>query len=158
MEKLSFYGVGPKIGRVTLPWLAVTIALTVIFPSVFSFGESLKTLFMIAGIVLIAVALVMYFTTLKRMLPGIKENRLVTGGAYRFCRNPLYSAIICFLVPGLSLLLNSWIILTATLVGYLMFSRYVHEEEETLERLFGDEYRHYKSKTSLLFPNPFGKS
>jgi len=155
MEKLSFYGVGPKIGRVTLPWLAITIALTIIFPSVFSFGESLKTPFMIAGIVLIAIALVMYFTTLKLMLPGIKENRLVTGGAYRFCRNPLYSAILCFLIPGLSLLLNSWIILTATIVGYIVFKRYVHEEEETLERLFGDEFRNYKSRTSLLFPNPF---
>jgi protein-S-isoprenylcysteine O-methyltransferase Ste14 len=155
MEKLSFYGVGPKIGRVTLPYLAVSIALTVFFPEIFGMGGFARLPFLIAGGVLILFALVFYFSTLKLMLPGIKENRLITGGAYRFCRNPLYSAIILFLIPGIGLAANSWLIITTSLVGFLMFRISVREEENMLERIFGDEYRRYREKTPLFFPNPF---
>jgi protein-S-isoprenylcysteine O-methyltransferase Ste14 len=157
MEKLNFFGVGPKIGRITLPYLTVTIALTIIFPRIFTFGQTFQDPFLIAGILLIVVALAFYFTTLRLMLPGIRTNRLITTGAYRLCRNPLYSALLLFFFPGLGLLLNSWIILTAPIVGYLVFKRFIHEEEEQLERIFGDEYRTYHEKTSMLFPNPFNK-
>ena len=156
MEKLTFLGIGPKIGRVTLPYLAATIALSILFPAVFSFGIALEQPFLVAGIVLIVIAMVFYFTTLRLMLPAIRGNRLVTRGAYRLCRNPLYSALLLFLVPGLALLLNSWIILTTSVVGYLVFRKYIHEEEETLERLFGDDFRAYRERTSLFFPNPLG--
>lgn len=157
MEKLSFFGVGPKIGRIVLPYLAVAITLTVFYPVIFSFGNDLRQPLMIVGIVLLVIALVFYFSTLRLMLPGIKENRLITAGAYRLCRNPLYAALILFFVPGLALLLNSWLILTTSVVAYLVFRTYVHEEEEMLERIFGDEYRKYRDRTSSLFPNPFGK-
>ena len=157
MEKLNFFGVGPKIGRIVLPYLAVKIVLTVIFPGIFCFGCVLKMPLMIAGIVLLLIALVFYFSTLKLMFPGIRENRLITAGAYRLCRNPLYAALIIFFVPGLALLLNSWLILTSCIIAYLVFRIYVHEEEEMLERIFGDEFRKYRDRTSLLFPNPFGK-
>lgn len=155
MEKLNFFGVGPKIGRIVLPWLTITIALTIIFPGIFTMGATVRQPFLIAGIILIVVALVFYFTTLRLMLPGIRENRLITTGAYRLCRNPLYAALILFFMPGLALLLNSWIILTVSLVGYLLFRKFVHEEEEALERIFGEEFRIYRAKTSCLFPNPF---
>ena len=158
MEKLSFYGVGPKIGRVTLPYLAIAIALSIIFPGIFTMGEAVQKPFMIAGIVLIVFAVAFYFSTLRLMLPGIRENRLITGGAYRLCRNPLYSAIILFFIPGLGLLTNSWLIITTSVVGYVMFRLNVKKEEDLLERIFGDEYRKYRDRTPLLFPNPFVKS
>ncbi|MCX6246745.1 MAG: isoprenylcysteine carboxylmethyltransferase family protein [Bacteroidetes bacterium] len=155
MEKLNFFGVGPKIGRIVLPYLTMTIALTIIFPEKLTFGKTLQEPFLIAGIVLLAIALVLYFTTLRMMLPGIRNNRLVTGGAYRLCRNPLYMALLLFLIPGLSLVLNSWIMLSTSVVGYLVFRKFIHKEEELLEGIFGDEYRQYHEKTSQFFPNPF---
>jgi protein-S-isoprenylcysteine O-methyltransferase Ste14 len=155
MEKLNFFGIGPKIGRIALPWLVITISLTIIFPAIFSFGQSLRQPLLIVGIVLLVVALIYYFTTLRLMLPGIRENRLITTGAYRLCRNPLYAAMILFLFPGLALVLNSWIILTTSIVGYLLFRKFVHEEEEALERIFGEEFKVYREKTSCFFPNPF---
>ena len=103
-----------------------------------------------------SVALVFYIASIRVMLPGIRGNFLVTNGPYRLCRNPLYSALLFFLVPGLGLLLNSWLIVTTSIVGYLAFRKYIHEEEEMLERIFGDDYRRYREKTSLVFPNPFG--
>ncbi len=85
---------------------------------------------------------------------GIRSNRLVTSGPYRVCRNPLYAVLMFFLFPGLALLLNSWIILTTSLVGYLVFRKFIHEEEELLERLFGEDYRHYRDITPRCFPIP----
>ena len=157
MEKLSFFGVGPKIGRIVLPYLAVMIFLTIFFPEIFCFGSDFSQPLMVAGLVLLVIALIFYFSTLKLMLPGIKENRLITTGAYRLCRNPLYAALILFFVPGLALILNSWLILTTSVIAYLVFRKYVHEEEEMLERIFGDEFRKYRDRTSSLFPNLFGK-
>jgi protein-S-isoprenylcysteine O-methyltransferase Ste14 len=155
MEKLTFLGIGPKIGRITLPYFTITVALTIIFPAIFTFGEVVEKPFMVAGIVLMAIGLVFYIATIWLMLPGIRNNKLVTGGAYRLCRNPLYSALILFLIPGLSLLMNSWIIITASIVGYLLFRRFIHEEEELLERIFGDEFRKYRETTPCFFPKLF---
>jgi protein-S-isoprenylcysteine O-methyltransferase Ste14 len=155
MEQLNFFGIGPKIGRITLPYLAVTIAVSILFPSIFSFGEALRVPLLVAGIIFIVIALGSYFSTLRLMLPGIRSNTLVTGGMYRFCRNPLYSALLLFLFPGLAFVMNSWIILTTSVVGCLVMKRFIREEEEVLERIFGDEYRAYRERTAWLFPNPF---
>jgi protein-S-isoprenylcysteine O-methyltransferase Ste14 len=157
MEKLTFLGIGPKIARVTIPYLVIAIGLTILFPAIFTFGRELQKPFLVAGIIVLVLALAFYIATLRLMVPGIRNNRLVTGGVYRLCRNPLYSALLLFLIPGVGLLLNSWIILTASIIGYLLFRKYIFQEEEVLERLFGDDYRNYRNKTSLFFPNPFIK-
>ncbi len=152
MEKLTFLGIGPKIGRVALPYLAAAITLNILYPPVFSFGEAVKLPFKVAGIVLLAISLVYYFSTLRMMIPGLRANRLITKGAYSICRNPLYSALILFFFPGLGLVCNSWIILTTSIVAYLVFRMAIHEEEEQLERIFGDEYRVYMKRTPRFIP------
>jgi protein-S-isoprenylcysteine O-methyltransferase Ste14 len=157
MEKLNFLGVGPKIGRIVIPYLAITITLTILFPEKLTFGIAAQQPLLIAGIILLAIALMLYIATLRLMLPGIRNNLLVTGGTYRLCRNPLYAALILFLIPGLALVLNSWIVLTTSIVGYLLFRRFVHEEEELLERIFGEDFRRYRESTSCFFPFPFPK-
>jgi protein-S-isoprenylcysteine O-methyltransferase Ste14 len=86
------------------------------------------------------------------MVLGIRNNRLLTTGPYRLSRNPLYTALLLFLIPGVSLLLNSWLSLTTTILGYLVFRKLIHEEEELLERLFGEDFRKYRAKTSPFFP------
>jgi len=157
MEKLTFLGIGPKIARITIPYLLISIALTIIFPRIFTFGKEMEEPFLIAGIILLVIALVFYIATLRLMVPGIRKNQLIISGVYRLCRNPLYSALLLFLIPGLGLLLNSWIIPTASIIGCLLFRKFIHEEEELLERIFGDKYRTYRDKTSLFFPSPFSK-
>ena len=157
MIKLLSLGIVLITMIIALHWFEISIALTILLSVIFSFVSEVQRPFLCIGSILMAVALIFYFTTLRLMLPGIKNNRLITTGAYRFCRNPLYSALLLFLVPGLSLVLNSWLILTTAIVGYLIFRKFIHEEEELLERIFGGEYLKYKKKTNRLFPNPFGK-
>jgi len=152
MEKLSFLGIGPRIARIALPNLAITIVLALSFPEVLGFSPGARMFFMVAGALWLATGLALYIATIRQMLPGIRENRLVTTGTYRLCRNPLYTVFILMIIPGVSLLMNSWIVATASLVGYFAFRRYIHVEEEQLERIFGDEFRAYRERTPRFCP------
>ena len=152
MVKLSPLGIGPKIGIVALPYVAAGIVLTLVYPEIFSFGPASKFPLLIAGIVVLAVGLVFYAATAKALLKGLKANRLMTTGPFRYCQNPLYAVMILLIVPGLALVLNSWIVLTASIVAYIIFKINIHSEYEEMEKFFGDEYREYRKKTPEFFP------
>ncbi len=155
MDKLNFFGVGPKIGRITLPFFAGTIALSIIFPGKFSFGEEASGILLIIGIILLALGLIFYFITLPALLNGLKSTKLMTTGSYAVCQNPLYAAIVLGIIPGIALMMNSWLVLLTTLVGYLVFRRCIKSEYEELEKAFGQEWQEYKKRTPEFFPFPF---
>ena len=152
MKKLDFFGSGPKIGRIALPYLAVTIALTLIFPTVFKFGEGLKNYMLIAGIVFLGLGLILYGLTVRSLLRGIKETRLVTTGLYRYCQNPLYAVIMLLIIPGIGFLMNSWLVLTTPILGYVIFKKFITQEYNEMTDVFGEEYKRYKERTPEFFP------
>ena len=152
MKKLTFLGNGPKIGRIALPYLAIAITLTIIFPSLFTFGESARIFLMVIGIVILTAGLILYGLTVRLLLRGLKETRLVTTGTYRYCQNPLYATLILMVIPGVGLILNSWLILTASVIGYIVFKRVIHGEYEEMTEVFGEEYLEYQKRTPEFFP------
>lgn len=157
MAKLNFMGIGPKIAAFTFPWLAVAIYLSVKFRSVFAFiGEGSRLLFYI-GLALVILGALMYFSTAPLLMKGLRETRLMTGGSYYLCRNPLYSAIILFIIPGISLMMNSWLVLTTSLVAYICCKVFIKSEYTEMEHFFGDEYRKYRDTTPEFFPFPVKK-
>jgi len=157
MKKLNFLGIGPKVAVVLMPWLAMSIIISRIYKEQFLYTISAAFAVHVSGIILMIIGLILYFSTVKLLLSGLKETKLVTTGAYRFCQNPLYSTFVLFVIPALSLILNSWLVLTTSAVGYLLFRIFVKLEYRELEDIFGQEYLNYKSKTPEFFPNPFKK-
>jgi protein-S-isoprenylcysteine O-methyltransferase Ste14 len=157
MGKLNFLGIGPRMAIVLLPWLAATIILSSIYKELFSYSSGRGNLLLITGIILMAVGLAFYFSTVRLLLKGLKETRLVTSGAFRLCQNPLYSSIILFIIPALSLILNSWLILTSSIIGYILFKIFIQKEYNELEKFFGDNYISYKKDTPEFFPEPLKK-
>jgi protein-S-isoprenylcysteine O-methyltransferase Ste14 len=152
MKKLDFFGAGPKIGRIVLPYFAGAIALTIIFPALFTFGEPVRIYLLIAGIIILATGLVSYGLTVRLLLRGLKETRLVTTGTYRYCQNPLYAFLILLVIPGLGLIMNSWLILTSSVIGYIVFKRFISSEYMEMTEVFGDEYLQYQKRTPEFFP------
>ena len=72
---------------------------------------------------------------------------LLTGGPYRFTRNPMYVAELALWL-GWTILYGSFPILVALLVmAPLMNKRVVTREERDLEARFGESYLTYKNKT-----------
>ena len=152
MKKLDFFGAGPKIGRIALPWLAATIILTLVFSAVFTFGLAAKPSLFIAGSIILAAGLILYAVTVRSLLKGLKETRLVTTGLYRVCQNPLYAVIMLLIIPGIALMMNSWIILTTPVAGYMVFRRYISQEYKEMTEVFGEDYIKYHERTPEFFP------
>lgn len=157
MAKLHFFGVGPKIGRITLPWLALTIVLTLIKKDLFVFTSNLESGLQLAGAILLGAGLLAYFISVRSLLKGLNEGKLVTTGGFFFCQSPLYASILLLIIPAIALLMNSWLILTTTLVGYLVFKSCIKSEYLELEKAFGEAYLKYRKKTPEFFPFPLKK-
>jgi len=81
-------------------------------------------------------------TTVK---PFERSRALVTDGAFRFTRNPMYLGMVLILAGVVGLLgsVTPWI----TVIGLVLFFDWVFikPEEEMLEETFGDEFRKYRA-------------
>ncbi len=84
-------------------------------------------------------------TTVNPMLKTA-SSALVSGGVYRFTRNPMYLGMLCILVAA-ALLWNS----VYALLGCVFFVLYMNvfqisPEEDYLTELFPDSYPAYKAR------------
>jgi len=84
-------------------------------------------------------------TTLNPFSPE-RASRLVTKGLYKFSRNPMYLALLLFLLAWGLWLGNAFnTLLAAGFVSYMNRFQIMHEEK-ALARRFGKEYQlYYKS-------------
>lgn len=77
--------------------------------------------------------------------PGKPTGRLLSGGALRVSRNPIYTGGTIGLL-GLALLLDTATGVAVVVVLALGAHNLVLAEERYLEAKFGDEYREYRSR------------
>jgi protein-S-isoprenylcysteine O-methyltransferase Ste14 len=157
MKKLSFMGIGPKVGAVVLPWLAVTILMTVKFKSAFAYLPDGNKIMFLSGLIIVAAGSILYGLTVPVMLKGLINTRLITTGTYYLCCNPLYASIILLIIPGVSLMMNSWLIMTTSVIGYILMKVFIKSEYEEMEKFFGDDFRRYRSNTPEFLPLPIKK-
>ncbi len=137
---------------VLLPWLAITIILSITRETTFKYSSTNTRLILIPGIILMIAGLMFYFSTVRMLLKGLKETKLMTAGPFSLCQHPLYASLLLAIIPALSLILNSWLVLTSSVVGYFLLKRYIKIEETELTNIFGDEYLNYKRTTPVFFP------
>jgi len=85
--------------------------------------------------------------------PGLSvpPERLVTGGPYRFCRNPMYLGHLIFLA-GLALALQSWVAAAVFAYHVVWFNARARKDEAHLATLFGDPYRDYVARVRRWIP------
>jgi len=102
-------------------------------------------------LVLIAFSLVCFgIWTMKRkgtpIDPYQSTKILVISGPFRYTRNPLYCALTLF-YTGLAILLKIlWPLLLLPAALIVMFFGVIAQEEQYLEKKFGEEYLQYKRK------------
>jgi protein-S-isoprenylcysteine O-methyltransferase Ste14 len=102
----------------------------------------------------LAVWCVVTFVGIGRGTPAPFDppRRLVTGGPYRFVRNPMYIGATLALA-GAALFYRSWGLATFAAAFWAITHLFVRGyEEPTLERMFGDEYAAYQSRVRRWWP------
>lgn len=110
-----------------------------------------KTLSVVTGAAISLFGLGLYvagiiaFRSFKRA-SGLKVNKLVTSGIYRWSRNPQMVGWGLVLL-GVALIGRSALALILVALFRLMFWVTLVVEEEYLEQVFGEEYRKYCSRT-----------
>jgi protein-S-isoprenylcysteine O-methyltransferase Ste14 len=157
MKKLNFMGIGPKVGLVVLPWLAISIFLTIKFRSLFTYTANVSKILFYIGLALLIMGSIMYILTIPALLSGLKNTKLITTGTYYLCCNPLYTSIMLLLIPGISFMMNSWLVLTTSLTGIILCKIFIKSEYVEMEEFFGDEFRRYKDRTPDFIPFPLKK-
>jgi protein-S-isoprenylcysteine O-methyltransferase Ste14 len=153
MERLSRWGVGPKIGAASLSFALLAGLATYFWPNVCLIRPMPQILTGI-GWVLLVVGFVMWGLAARAIMTAYNHDELVTTGVAALVRNPIYSAVIVLIMPGVALLSTSWPVMMTPLVAYIAFKCLIHAEEEYLARRFGQTYLDYRRRVNELIPIP----
>jgi len=80
------------------------------------------------------------------IIPFKRSTLLVTGGVYRFTRNPMYLGFALVLAGTAVLLGSIGAFLPLPLFVWIIQRGYIGEEERFLEEIFGSDYAQYKNR------------
>lgn len=149
---MTFWGAGPLFTILSLTYCGVVIGIGFVTGSVVKIPLLSDKTAMVSGIVIITAGLPFYLTALIGVKRAYASERLVTTGPFGMCRHPVYAAWVIFFVPGIMLIINTWLGLTAPIVMYFLIISLVKKEEAYLEAMFGKDYLDYKQRTPAVLP------
>ena len=78
--------------------------------------------------------------------PAKSTTKIVTDGAYRFSRNPLYLSLLLLLCGIAVLRFSLWLFSAIPILYILFLFKAVKPEESYLSKKFGEEYLNYSAK------------
>ena len=153
-NRLSRWGVGPRIVSLTLPYGIMAGIATRIWPNVCRLRIIPGVVLVKPAAVFLAAGLTMLLIAVISMNRAYNSDRLVSSGIFAVVRHPIYSAWIVLIQPGLALLGRCWPLLLMPVVAYITFKLTIHQEDEYLQQRFGQAYLDYRSGVNELFPFP----
>ncbi len=135
-------GAGVLLGRLyALPWPGLDdLAARVI-------GYGLGA----AGIALMVWGALTLYRANTTVLPHRRVDRLVTHGAFRFRRNPIYMGEVLLFLGLAQATGNIWLAILAPLFAVAVLGLAILPEERHLEARFGEAYLDYKARTRRWF-------
>lgn len=151
-QRMTPWGVGPVLALTSLAYFAVAMALHLSNPDLLRMSRDPHIAYTIAGSILVVTGFVIWALGARVIHKAFREGRLLTTGVYGLVRNPMYSAFIVFVSPGVALWFRSWILLTMPVVAYVIFRLLIRKEEVYLQEKFGQAYLDYKRRVNALIP------
>jgi protein-S-isoprenylcysteine O-methyltransferase Ste14 len=149
---MTIRGIGKRLEYIVAPYAVITIILTYVFYPIFSFKVTNYIRLLIPGILLLTTGLSLHIIAAYQMIKGFTNKKLVTNGMFAISRNPMYNTIIFLIIPGISLLINSWLAITSSVLMLVLFLLFIKEEDQYLTENFKEEYLKYKKKVGLFLP------
>jgi len=148
--KLSLMGVAGKIMAVLVVSLAVTEGINFLAAPAFRITDDEATLAVVAAAMAVA-GFALNLAAAFGMLAARRKGELATNGLYAIFLNPMYTVQLLLTVPGLLLLLNSWLALSSVIPAFMAFKLFAREEEQHLKEQFGKQYLDYKDTVLFKF-------
>ena len=144
------FGAGPRGFSLSLALLALAWQLESLvgLPSITAsyVARWLVFLLTVVGTVLVVV------WSLKSLPPATRGQELVTNGAYRYLRHPLYAAFLSCFNFGLAVLLNNWIYMIWAVLLHGVWHWNIESEEKLMRQEFPTEYEEYCQITGRFIP------
>ena len=110
----------------------------------------LGAVLLVSGLLIFGLALISFGDSWRIGIDRKTPSTLVTGGPFRFTRNPIF-LFLDFFLAGIFLINGSLIFLIAAILGVLFLHFQILREEQFLREHYGDQYRRYSSRTSRYF-------
>jgi protein-S-isoprenylcysteine O-methyltransferase Ste14 len=151
---LSLGGIGPKLALLSLPYIILSLIILKRYPDFLDLKIFATHNVKILGFALLILGSIFWISSAICFLKNFKSGKLITKGPFALCRNPIYSSLIIFVIPSLSLIFHSGLILSISLVLYIGFKISIHGEVNLLRRTFGEKYELYEKSVNEIFPFP----
>lgn len=148
---MDVIGQGGKIILFVLPFVVAAILVDTYLPRIAALPRSIS-LIKPAGYVLLIPGLILWAAAIIQLLTGFSKGKLVTTGAYRVARNPIYSSATFLILPGVSLLTLTWVYFAVSVFLYIGVMIFIGTEERQLTKAFGKDYEDYQAKVDRLIP------
>jgi protein-S-isoprenylcysteine O-methyltransferase Ste14 len=148
---MNIVGQGGKIILFMLPSLIAAILVQVYFPQIAALPESLSFIQPV-GYLLLVPGLILWGTAVVQLLAGFSKGELVTTGAYRVVRNPIYSSVTFFILPAVALITLTWVYFVPAVFLYVGVMIFIGTEEQQLTQAFGKAYEDYMARVDRLVP------
>lgn len=111
----------------------------------------LGIIIVLIGVIMAAISAAMFKQAGTGIEPFDEATTLVSGGFYRYSRNPMYLGMFAMLT-GVAVLMGSVGAILPVLVFVMIIrNNFVLGEERFLEASFGQQYIEYKSKVRRWF-------
>jgi protein-S-isoprenylcysteine O-methyltransferase Ste14 len=141
-------GIWVVLGTLTAPWRRVML-----YANWWSWAPA--ALLLVAGLSLYKLSGLAFawaqLAGLPEVLPGRREQRLVTTGIHAWVRHPIYLAHLCGMLAwsvGTGLTVCYGLVAFAVVTGAVM----IRMEDGELAKRFGEEYRRYRREVPAMFP------
>jgi protein-S-isoprenylcysteine O-methyltransferase Ste14 len=148
-NEMGVGGIGPKIIIPMIIMLALTVEISLLYRPAFDISFLPRELTLALGVLLLVIGVPFWLWSAVTFVMAFQKHQLATGGPFAVMPNPVYSSWIVFIVPGIALLLNFWLVLLTSVVMYLCQVRFIHEEDDYLRKQFGKKYEEYRKKVLI---------
>ncbi len=109
-------------------------------------GRAVGIACIVSGVTLSMWSIRTFWRAGTSIVPVRPSTAFVTGGPFRFTRNPMYVAL-ALLYLGATFWLNTpWPLVLFPVLLFLVQTYVIAREEQYLKRKFGEEYLQYKSR------------
>lgn len=148
MKVKALVGSGDKIGLFTLPFLLLGVLLNILMPSFLSVGGP-SLLVMVIALLLLIPGVTIWIWSVFLILTNVPHKHLITTGPYALVKHPLYTGVALLALPGLGLLLNTWLGVLIGMILYIGSRRFAPEEETLLAKTFGATWEEYRQQVKI---------